>query len=77
MKHRGILKTLALFMVTTTLLKILTGCSRNDEYDPIAPDLENGNYSVNENNVRFLGRYYENENTGAVQFSWSNAGFTF
>jgi lysophospholipase L1-like esterase len=76
-KRRNIFKTLTFFMATTTLLGAFIGCSKKEPYEAIAPDLENGNYSVSKNNVRFLGRYFENKNTGAAQFSWSNAGFTF
>jgi lysophospholipase L1-like esterase len=77
MKHRTILKTLTFFMATTSLLGIFSGCSKSGDFETIKPDLKNGNYSVNKNNVRLLGRFFENKNTGAVQFSWSNAGFTF
>lgn len=76
MKHNQILKMLTL-MAGATLLGALSGCSKADEYDSIEPDLKNGTYAVNENNVRFLGRYYENKKTGGIQFSWSNSGFQF
>lgn len=76
MKHKRLIKTLTLFMAATTLLGAFVGCSKDSKYETLEPDLEDGNYSVSNNNVRFLGRYYINQNNGTAQFSWSNAGFT-